>query len=158
VTGAAFSPDGKRVVGTACDGTTRVWDAATGEPRPDAADTPPDDSSKLAFSLDGRLRAEVDSDTIRVTDLRKPRCTEDVFRVRLAVWAVPDPTWHLRELESAEKAADWAAAFHAERLADLSPADGDARRRVVELWTKAGNSLRATVNAARLVLPLTPGP
>jgi hypothetical protein len=63
VYGAAFSPDGKRIVSASQYGTARVWDAASGKPFGDGA------GYGAAFSPDGkRIVAASDDDTARVWD------------------------------------------------------------------------------------------
>ena len=81
LTHGAFSPDGRRVVTSGRDGTTRVWDATTGEML-----TPPieDGFSDCAFSPDGRLVATASSSTseVRLWDAATGQLVGPPLRVR----------------------------------------------------------------------------
>jgi WD40 repeat protein len=68
VSNAAFSPDGKTVITASYDGTARLWDATSGQPR----SAPMRHSSfviAVAFSRDGRLAVTGSDDgTARIWD------------------------------------------------------------------------------------------
>ena len=51
--GAAFSPDGQRIVTASDDKTARIWDAATGKPIGEPLKGHEDDVYSAAFSPDG---------------------------------------------------------------------------------------------------------
>ena len=70
VIGVAFSPDGRLLATASHDGTARLWDPATGEPRRTLTGHT-DAVIGVAFSPDGRLLATASHDkTARLwTDL-----------------------------------------------------------------------------------------
>ena len=73
VSGAAFSPDGKRIVTASLDKTARVWDAATGQPIGEPLKGHEDLVYSAAFSPDGKRIVTASWDkTARVWDTGQP--------------------------------------------------------------------------------------
>lgn len=70
VTVARFSPDGALVVTGSNDGTARVWDTATGQPRAQPLQGM-DAVRHLAVRADGRLLLASDGQSVRVWDLSR---------------------------------------------------------------------------------------
>ena len=126
----AISPDGKRILSRDEQGFVKVWDANTGQELPDATDTLPADAGKVAVSPDGHREARIDGDRILVRDPTQPDPQAAIDRERLQRWTTPDPTYHRREADVAEKAGQhFAAAFHLGRLLDLKPEDAAGVRK-----------------------------
>ena len=70
VYGAAFSPDGKRIVTASADLTARIWDAASGKPISDHLRGHMDWVNSAAFSPDGERVVTASNDfTARIWDI-----------------------------------------------------------------------------------------
>jgi WD40 repeat protein len=133
VLSVCWSPDGSRLATGGMDDAARVWDARTGREAL-ALRGHGDAVTAAAWSPDGLLLATGSREGLaRVWDARTGQeasggydpWAEDEARRR--AWAVDR---HAGDAEAAAEAADrFAAAFHAERLRRLAPADGRQRAR-----------------------------
>jgi WD40 repeat protein len=130
VVGAAFSPDGKRLVSTSWDdgqSHLRVWDATTGRIalvlNLGRGRRPP----RAVFSPDGNRLAAVLDWSVVVWDAQRDR----TFTERR--WS----RWHEKRARECEEAGKWLpAAFHLKRLLETNPSDASLQARRTRVLEK----------------------
>jgi hypothetical protein len=125
---ASFSPDGARIVTRTAFGDGLVWDAVTGQLRPD--EIPEKGPPGSSTSPDGASQVVLDGNRVLVLPLRRPAgaydtWAEDADRRRLLA-----PQRHAADYLSALSSGDgFAADFHLARLRAVEPADAPGRFR-----------------------------
>jgi hypothetical protein len=114
----AFSPDGRRVFGWAEGGNVRAWTVADGQATDatDAANLPPESSTRQVTSPDGSLRAEARDNVVVLIELANYDPQRE-YAERVVLEATNRIPWHQQQAAQAEKDGEWfAAAFHLGQL------------------------------------------
>jgi WD40 repeat protein len=133
-----FSANGSQVVFAAKEGRAFVYDLRSG--KGSLTDVVPALATTSTVSPDGRFRAEIDGEVVRLLENPSPLLLP---RPRPGA---PDPDWHEREAFACEKAGQWfAAAYHWRRLADLYPTNPNLRLREAQDWVNAGQKERGAL-------------
>jgi WD40 repeat protein len=142
-----FSRDSKQLLGH-LPGGGRAWEVETGRP----FDVVPKDfraaPNPSRRSPDGRFFAEIEGDLIRLVRMTPDECEQGRCRIVLQ----EDASWHSDEATRLEGLKQhFAASFHLERLALLSPWDAGLWLRLGRACARSGQNDRAAVCFLRAI-------